>query len=81
MKNMAGQGRLARLDRAAAMQYIYDNFDISGEAQRMCANLFDAASRDACAARSLILDVLDGIGFTLDDLDRMTAQGIFQWRA
>ena len=74
------QRRLARIDQTTAMRYIYDNFDISGEAGRMCANLFDFAGRNGEIARSLILDVLDGIGFDEKDLDRMTSENIFRWR-
>lgn len=71
--------RLIRIDETAAMQYIHDNFNISGEAQRMCANLFDFAGRNDGIAENLMLSVLDGIGFDRTDLDRMTAKNILAW--
>lgn len=70
---------LSCIDETAAMQYIYDNFNISGEAQRMCAALFGFAGRNGSIAENLMLSVLDGIGFDRTDLDRMTAKNILAW--
>lgn len=73
--------RLVRIDEAAALQYIDDNFNISGEARRMCAALFGFAGRHGEAARDLMLSVLDGIGFDESDLARMSGKGILHWEA
>lgn len=73
------QRRLTRIDQTAAMRYIHDNFNLSGEAGRMCAALFDFAGRNGGTAKDLMLSILDGIGFDEKDLDRMTSEGIFRW--
>ena len=65
-----------RIDETAAMQYINDNFNLSGEAGRMCAALFGFAAHNGEIAEGLVLSVLDSIGFDQSDLDRMSAKGI-----
>lgn len=79
MPKKPGQRRLARIDQTAAMQYIHDNFNLSGEAGRMCAALFDFAGRNGGIAEDLMLSVLDAIGFDRTDLDRMAEKGILAW--
>lgn len=69
----------SRVDCGAAQQYVLDNFDISGEAQRMCANLFEYAGKHGRGAGQLLLDVLDGIGFGMTDLAEMERQGIIEF--
>lgn len=71
--------RLVRIDETAALQYIDENFNLSGEARRMCAALFDFAGRHGDTARDLMLSVLDGIGFDESDLDRMSGKDILRW--
>lgn len=79
MKQKPKERRLVRLDHTAAMQYIHDNFNLSGEAGRMCAALFDFAGRNGNTAQDLMLSVLSAIGFDRTDLDRMTEEDIFRW--
>lgn len=61
----------------AAIQYIYEHFALSGEASRMCANLFHyAATHPLPDPAGLILDVLDGFGFNAGDYAGMVEAGI-----
>ena len=71
---------IVRIDHSAAMQYIHDNFDISGEAARMCASVFQFVDLNPNLDRpeQVLLDLLDGIGFERRDLDAMKAKEVIQ---
>lgn len=61
----------------AAMQYVYERFALSGEASRMCANVFHyVATHPLPDPAGLILDVLDGFGFDANDYTNMVKAGI-----
>ena len=69
-----------QIDTSEALQYIIQNFNISGEATRMINNLFQHISTNPTDnARKLILDVLDGIGFEESDLDDMVKKKIVEF--
>ena len=69
-----------RIDTREALQYVIQNFNISGEATRMVDNLFQHVSTNQTTnARKLILDVLDGIGFEESDLDDMAKKKIIEF--
>ncbi len=67
------------INESAAMQYIYENYTLSGEAQRMCASLLNyVRNHDLPDPVGLILDVLDGIGFDMSDWNQLVLLGIVQ---
>lgn len=72
---------MIRIHHSRAMQYIYDHFNISGEAQRMCSSVFQVVEKASGAINpeNAILELLDGIGFERSDLDKMKSQGILEY--
>ena len=65
-----------RIDVREALRVVQERFDLSGEAIRMTANLFEYVDgHDVTDPRGLMLAVLDGYGFEEKDLDDMVSMG------
>ena len=62
-----------RIQQNSAIQYIHDNFNISGEATRMCASIFQFLDLNPNINRpeTVLLELLSGIGFEQKDIDAM----------
>ena len=66
------------VDVSRALDYVRENFTLSGEAIRMADSLLQAMNKAAVVMdpEKLMLLVLDGIGFDESDLERLKAAGI-----